>query len=233
MNKTTLSLEPLKLNSRCILFLAMLFVTASVAADAVAYKFCLIGPLIESGATLAFPLTYILGDIIAEVYGYSMARRVIWFSLGCEIIFATLIWLIVQVPTAPNFPHQAEYKDVFDPILRFVLSCIIGDIISSFINIYAISKFKILLQGKNFILRSIAATAVGEAVMNIIACSLAFFGITPYLMVLKVILYAYLLELFYAAIFAIPALFIIMMLKRLEKIDAYDYNINYNPFKLA
>ncbi len=113
--------QPLKLNSKCILALAMLYITFSVAADAVAYKFCLIGHFVESGATILFPITYTLGDIVTEVYGYSMARRFIWFGLICELIFALLLELVIRFPSPPDFQHQAEYSNIFRPLLWFVV----------------------------------------------------------------------------------------------------------------
>jgi queuosine precursor transporter len=224
--------SPLKLNAKFIVILAMLYVTASVAADAVAFRFDLIGGLIESGATIIFPITYILGDVITEVYGYPTARKLIWYGLFCELVFALLIKLVIALPYSHEIPYQTEYKDIFSPILRFVASGIVGDIASSFVNIYVISKFKIFLKGRGFVLRSIGATALGELVMNIIVCLLAFTSIASIMTVIKIIFSAYLLEMIYAVIFVFPAWALILILKRMENKDAYDYNVNYNIFKL-
>jgi uncharacterized integral membrane protein (TIGR00697 family) len=211
----------------------MLYITASVAADAVAFRFSLVDHLLVSGATIIFPITYLLSDIITEVYGYSMARKIIWLGLACEMVFALLIKFILTIPYSKNFPYQPEYKDIFDPILRFVASGIIADIASSFANVYIISKLKILLKGKGFIWRSIASTAIGELIMNIIICILAFSSVASFLVVFKLIVSAYTLEMFYAFIFVFPAWMIILILKRNENMDAYDYDTNFNIFKIT
>ncbi len=223
---------PLKLNSNYILIIAMIYVTASVAADTVAYKFFAMGPLIESGATLIFPITYTIGDIITEVYGYAIARKIIWFGLSCELIFAVLLEIIIRLHAPSGFQYQNEYKDILNPILWFVLSGIFADVTSSFVNIYIISKFKIFMRGKHFIFRSIGSTAIAEGVMNIILCTLAFTTFTKFMNVVNIIISAYLLEMFYAVMFVVPAAILIQVLKRAENMDAYDINTNYSIFRL-
>jgi uncharacterized integral membrane protein (TIGR00697 family) len=216
-----------------ILLLAMVFITASLAADVIAYKFLLIGPLLESGATIVFPITYVIGDVITEVYGYPTIKRIIWIGLGCELLFALIINFIIHSHALHRFPYQEEYKHVLGGILTFVVSCIIADIASSFANVYIISKFKIFLKGRFFALRSIFSTAIGELIMNIIACLLAFLHFTTFYSVVHIILSAYALELVYAVICVVPAQFLCIILKRAENIDAYDYNVNYNIFSFS
>ena len=233
INKNNKDTQPLILNSKFILVLAMLFITASLAADVVAYKFVLIGPLLESGATIIFPFTYVLGDVITEVYGYPTIKKIIWIGLSCELLFAVLINFIIHSHALHRFPYQAEYTHVLGGLLTFVLSCIIGDVFSSFANVYIISKFKIFLKGRVFALRSIFSTAVGELIMNIITCLLAFLHFTTFHSVLHIILSAYLLELIYAVIFVVPAQLLCIILKQAENRDAYDYNVNYNIFSFS
>ena len=232
-SKVKYDTSPLKLNSKFIIPLAMLFVASSTAAAVVSYKFSTMGPLIECGATIIFPLTYLISDVITEVYGYAIARNIIWYALGCELVFALAIELVLALPNAAGFPYQNEYKVVLSPVLWFVVSGIIGDLVSSFTNIYLLSKLKILLKGKKFIVRSILSTAVGELIMNIIVCGLAFSSVVPLITVSKIIFHAYLLELIYAVIFVIPAAFLIIVLKRHDNKDAYDYGTNYNVFKIS
>ena len=228
-NKT----NPLILNARFIILLAMLFITSSITADVVAYKFLLIGPLLESGATLVFPITYIIGDVITEVYGYPVIKRIIWTSLFCELLFAILVQIIIHAHALKTVPYQTEYKNVLGNTLMFVVSGIIADISSSFINVYLISKFKIFLKGKSFALRSILSTAIGELVMNVIICLLAFTHYTTLKNVFHIIISAYALELFYAFIFVVPAQVLCIILKRAENRDSYDYNVNYNLFSFS
>lgn len=223
--------KPLSLNSKFILPLAMLFITASLTADTLAYKFWEFGPFLESGATLVFPFTYVIGDILAEVYGYSIAKKIIWVSFGCEILFSSLVTIIIKLKSPENISNQFDYHEIFSNILRFVIFGIFSDLSSSFLNIYIISKYKIVFSGRAFILRSLASTAIGELIMNVMLCFLAFIGFTSIRNVFHITVSAYILEIIYACVFVIPAKLICDYLKKKEKIDAYDTGINYNIFR--
>lgn len=224
---------PLQINSKFILLIAMLFVTSSLAADVAAYYFVQSGSyILISGATIIFPLTYVLGDIVTEVYGYSTARKLIWLGLLCEIIFALLIQLVLMLPYAANLPSQGYYEKIFHHLFIFVLSSILGDIVSCFTNVYVMSKSKILLRGKHFITRSIISTMFGELILNIIICFMAFYQVSDFKSVLKITFSGYLLEMIYAILFSYPALILILILKKLENRDAYDIGVNYNLLKL-
>lgn len=225
--------EPLKLNSKCIVFIAMLYITCSVAAASVAYFFTGFSPIVISGASILFPITYLLSDIVTEVYGYSTARKLIWLGLVCEVIFTVLITFVIQLPFSDLVSNHPDYNGVYNHIIRFVLSSIVGDVVSSFANIYLMSKSKILLKGKKFVVRSIASTLIGELILNIIICSMAFYDVSNFGTTLKITFSGYLLELAYAVIFSYPALFLIILLKRIERRDAYDIDVNYNIFNLT
>ena len=223
--------KPFELNSKYILPIIMLYLMATLAADVVAYKFIAFGPLIESGATLIFPITYLLGDIVTEVYGYRVARKFIWLNLICELIFAVLIVSVINLKSSAYASYQNDFNHALGNILRFVISGIIANIVSNFLNVYLISKWKILMKGKHFWLRSVASTAVSELLLNIIAGSLAFTGTMALGHVWNLIASAYLLEIFYAFIFVWPGWVLILYLKKKEHIDVYDYNTNDNPFR--
>lgn len=224
---------PLKLNAKFIIPISMLFITASLAADTIAYKLIHLGPLLEPGATIIFPLTYLIGDVVTEVYGYDIARRLIWFGLFFEFIFAMLVKLVLFLPGASFWHFQQDYEIVLGSLPRFIFAGLVGDIASSFLNIYVISKYKIFMKGKYFWLRSIAATAVSEFALVVLTAYVAFTGKIPIPTMLKLFASAYGLEIIYAIIFVWPALWLVKLLKRLENIDAYDYRINYNPFKFS
>ncbi len=227
----TMDNRPFELNSKFILPIIMLYVMATLAADVVAYKFVTIGPLVESGATLIFPLTYLLSDIVTEVYGYKIARKFIWLNLICELLFAVLIVAIVGMKS-PAFLHRQHYFNLaLGNTLRFVVSGIIANIISDFLNVYLISKWKIFMKGKHFWLRSVASTSISELFLVVITGLSAFTGTISFMHVVKVVSSAYIMELFYAFIFVWPGWMLILFLKKAENIDTYDYNIDYNPFR--
>lgn len=225
--------QPLKLNSRFILPISMLYLTAMLAADVVAFKFADISGITLSGATIVFPFTYLFGDVIAEVYGYDIARRIVWLGLASEFLFALIIKCVIVLPYA----HFANYYNAFQiadgSMLRFVTGGILGNIASSFLNIYLISKWKIMAKGRIFWLRSIVATAISELVIIAFAVLIGFTGQMSIEMAIKIIAWAYGLEIIYAIIFVWPAWGISTLLKNKEGIDSYDYGVNYNPFRFT
>ena len=223
--------KPFELNSKYMLPIIMLYLMATLAADVVAYKLISLGPLIESGATFIFPFTYLLGDVVTEVYGYRIARKFIWLNLICELIFAILVVTVIHLKSAPFWHYQTDFDHTLGNILRFVISGIIANIVSDFLSVYLISKWKIFMKGKHFWLRSIASTAVSELFLNVIAGFSAFTGTITLMQVMELAGSCYLLELFYALIFVWPGWFLIMYLKKKENIDVYDYNVDYNPFR--
>lgn len=224
--------KPLVINSKFIVFLAMLYITIMLAADVVAFRFANFFGLVESGATIIFPLTYILGDILCEVYGWKTTMRIVWLALLCEGFFALLITIIIHIPAYGIGDFQDQYINVLGNIWLFVIAGIIANTISGLLNIYFMSKWKVLTNGKVFWLRSILATCISEFILIIITIVIAFLPFIKLQMTMKVFTHAYLLEIIYAILFVYPAKIIVNFLRRKEKIDAYDYGISYNPFKI-
>ena len=224
------NLKSFELNSKYILPILMLYLMATLAADVVAYKFVKFGFLIESGATFLFPITYLLGDVVTEVYGYKIARKFIWLNLLCELIFAILILSVINLKSPPRWQEQPEFDKSLGNILRFVLSGILGNVISDFLNIYLISKWKVIMKGRYFWLRSILSTSISEFVLVIVTGFAAFYGPLNLTKFLQLATSAYILEIAYAFIFVWPGWAIIFFIKKREKIDVYDYETKYNPF---
>lgn len=218
------------LNSKCLLLISMLYITISITATALAYRFVSIGPTTVSGATVIFPLNFFVIDIIAEVYGFSIAKKIIWMGLLCELLFAMIAQAILYMPY-PTFWHlHNEYEHIFGSSLRFVLSGIIADLVSMFTSAYLISKWKILMNGKYFGTRSIGATIISDFFMTLIIGISAFVGTVPSIDLLKILASGYLLHVAYALIFVWITVVLVNVIKKIEKTDNYDANINYNPF---
>lgn len=209
----------------------MLYVTFSAAADIVAFKFATVLGLVESGATILFPLTYVIGDVTCEVYGWQISMKIVWMGLLCELIFALLCTMVVYLPGAHINFFQTEYVDLIGKkLLLFVGAGIISNAIAGLLNIFFISKWKILIRGKVFWVRSILATCISEFILILITVLIAFVPFINLTNTIHVFVNAYLLEIIYAVIFVIPAQMLVLYLKRQEGIDAYDYGISYNPF---
>jgi uncharacterized integral membrane protein (TIGR00697 family) len=228
-----MKLQPtFSLNTKFIIPLAMLFVVINLAADAVAFRFYHLGNFVISASGIIYPLTFCISDSIAEVYGYSVARKVIWFGLICELIFAIMVDVLIQLPLPSVGSNGEAFLVTLGPVLRFVLSCIIGNIVGIFLNIYCISKWKVILQGRIFWVRSIFATCLGEFSMTFICVFLAFSGYNDIKTNLKVALTTYMLLVIYSIILVWPTWLLTVILKRKEGVDVYDTSINFNPFSL-
>jgi len=217
-----------------ILFLSMLFVTIDLAAVSMAYKMVALNFLvaINSGATFIFPMTYSLGDVITEVYGYNMARKLIWLSLCLQFIFAILVTIVIHLPSPSFWQGEYTYMAVFGSILRFIAAGTVANIVSNFMNIYIVSKLKIPFEGKLFWVRSILSTIVSGFLLTAIIIVLGFSGeemnfAKSWIMFKS----TYFLEIVYAFALVIPAALTATFLKRAENIDVYDYHTNFNPFK--
>lgn len=216
-----------------ILTLAMLFVTIDLAAVSMAYKMVSLNELfsINSGATFIFPITYALGDVVTEVYGYNMARKLIWLSLLLQFIFAILVTITIHLPSPYFWNGNEAYITVFGSILRFVLAGTIANIVSNFMNIYLVSKLKVPMEGKFFWVRSILSTMVSGFLLVSIIIIVGFTGneidyIKSWIMFKS----TYACEVAYAFLLAVPAALTAKFLKSSEKVDVYDYNTNFNPF---
>lgn len=211
----------------------MLFVTIDLAAVSMAYKMVSLNSFFEinSGATFIFPVTYALGDIITEVYGYNMARNLIWFSLLLQFIFAFLITAVIHLPSPAYWQSQFDYAVVFGSVIRFVSAAAIANIISNFMNIYIVSKLKIPFEGKLFWLRSILSAITSEFILVLIILLTGFYGgdmtIQKTLVMFKS---TYSLDIAYALVLVVPSALGAKFLKRSEKVDVYDYDTNFNPF---
>jgi uncharacterized integral membrane protein (TIGR00697 family) len=211
----------------------MLYTCASVAADVVAYKFVIFFSFVQCGATIIFPLTYILGDIICEVYGWNIAMKIVWLGLVCEAIFALLIYYVINLQPGGIGQYQNEYIHVLGNMWVFVFAGIISNLIAGLLNIYFISKWKIFLKGKVFWIRSIISTCISELILIFITVLIAFVPLLQFSVTMEIFYNAYILEIVYAILFVFPAQLLVNILKNQEGIDAYDYGVSYNPFKFV
>lgn len=211
--------------------MCLLYLTADLASLALTYKFIQIGPIFFSAEALIFPFTYTITDIIAEVYGYSEARKMIWLVFLCDFIFALCVYALIQIPSPDAF-IQKSYDYTMGSLLRGTLAEVVGVLAGIFINIYTISKLKILTKGKYFWLRSISSSLVGEAVLVIVSMPILFAGMVSETNLVKVIVCTYLYKIVFALIIALPATLTVAALKYKEQVDAYDHGVNFNPFKI-
>ena len=150
---------------------------------------------------IVFPLIYTLSDVVAEVYGYKRARRLLWDAVICGFVFAMSITVLLHLPS----PHYKIYIESLGKIWRIFFAVIFGVTIGSFVNIYLISKWKVKLQGRYFWFRSFISTSVGEAAVTITVDFIAFMGVMPLKKVGTIVLTIYLFKVIYALLASFPA----------------------------
>lgn len=184
------------------------------------------------GGIFVFPLSFIVCDVVGEVYGYGIARTFIWIGIISELIFASASQLLILIPHPEFFQHGEAYTTVFSPTLRYVLSGIAGFFVGEFLNIYILSRWKVYWKGKLFVVRSVCTTAIGQLLLSIVVDYLAFYGkmATPHLWMM--IFSGWKMKMIYSLLFVLPASMIVRYLKRTDKVDHFDTNTNYNPFKI-
>jgi len=185
-------------------------------------------------AILFFPLSYLFGDILTEVYGYARSRRVIWAGFGALIFAAFMSWVVVKIPPAPDWPHQQSYEFVFGNTPRIVFASLVAFWAGEFTNSFTLAKMKILTKGRYLWARTIGSTIAGESVDSLIFYPLAFLGAPGWTtaLVFKVMLFNYTAKVLWEAL-ATPLTYrVVNFLKRVEKEDYYDRDTNFNPFTL-
>ncbi len=219
-------------SAKYLLLFSMLFMTLLLAGTVIARKIVSIGWFNLPASTLLIVCSYALGDIITEVYGYAIMRQLIWFSILCGFVFSFTIQIAIHLPSPSYWHFQQEFNTVFSITLLFTLIGSIGILVGAFLNSYAVSKWKILLCGKRFWLRSLLASCVGETVHTLILYPIVFWSTVPSHDMPKLIVSGILYRIFCSTFATLPASIIVIWLKRAENIDTYDYNTNFNPFKL-
>lgn len=156
------------------------------------------------GGTLTSPLIFILGDIVAEIFGYKVAKQMTWCGFACQAIFAIVCGVVARAPYPVFFKDYYSYSLVFGQLLFVIMSSFIAFIISGLININIITRWKVLLQGRYFWLRSLGSSTIAEALYSAIAILMMEIGSIPLATIWKVILISYLIKVTYSIIFAWP-----------------------------
>lgn len=182
--------------------------------------------------TLLFPISYIFGDVLVEVYGYSRSRRVIWMGFGFNILAVLLFWVVVNLPPSPEWGYQAAFASILGQTPRIVAASLIAFWCGEFVNSYVMAKMKILTGGQYLWTRTIGSTMVGQAVDTVIFQTIAFAGVWDTQLLLRVILWNYTFKVLYEVLATPITYAVVRFLKRAEQEDYYDYDTNFNPFVL-
>jgi uncharacterized integral membrane protein (TIGR00697 family) len=182
---------------------------------------------------LFFPLSYVIGDMLTEVYGYARARRVIWTGFAALIFMAFMAWVVVQLPPAEGWPHQAAYEAVFGNSWRIVLASMLAFWAGEFANSFVLAKMKIQSKGKGMGLRFVASTFVGQGLDSLIFYPIAFYGLDgwPTDQLFKTVLSQWAIKTGWEIILLPVTVMIVLALKRREGVEIYDDQTDFSPFK--
>jgi hypothetical protein len=217
-------------NLKYFSIISTLFVATLMISNTVAAKLFSLGPLIFTGGVLIFPVTYIFGDILTEVYGYSRARKIIWTGFAALILMSLIYWIVGLLPPAPTWQNQDAYIAILGVVPRIVLASIVGYWAGSFANSVVLAKMKLLTKGKHLWTRTIGSTIVGEGVDTALFVLIGFYGTVSGTILILAILSGYAFKVLYEVI-ATPITYkIVGFLKKSEGIDAFDYKTKFNPF---
>lgn len=210
--------------------IGMIFVTLLLTANVVGEKPVSFGLIVLPAGVLLFPLTYLLGDIITEVYGFREARRIIWFGMLCNLFMAFMCRLAILAPASETWLHQEAYTQILGNGSRLMAVSTLTYFIGEFINAYIVAKLKVKMQGKSFWIRALCGSWIGEGIETALFLPLAFYGIMSNDELLKFGLFYYTFKVVYAFCTVPLANKLVNILKRREKIDHYDPVIHFNPF---
>ena len=179
---------------------------------------------------LFFPVSYVIGDVLTEVYGYARARRVIWAGFAAMVFMAFMSWAVVAMPPAESWDGQSAYEQVFGLVPRIVLASMIAFWAGEFVNSFVLAKMKIWTKGKALWSRTIGSTIVGQGVDSMLFYPIAFLGNWDTRDVMIVMVTNWLLKVLWEAVLTPVTYIAVNFLKRREGIDLYDTDTNFSPF---
>lgn len=205
------------------------FAVVLVLSNTTAVKLAAFGPFVWTTAIILFPVAYILGDVVTEVFGYAKARKIFWVGLAANLLMAAMYTITIAIKGIdPEF--DSMYSRVLGQVPRIVLASMVGLWAGQFANAYVMSKMKILTKGKFLWTRTIASTLVGETIDTALFAVLGFAGIVPWSVVGQMIYSAALFKTAYEAAITPVTYVVINWFKQYEGTDPFDHDVDYSPF---
>jgi queuosine precursor transporter len=220
-------------SSPYLLVLTALFVTCLITANILAVKLVAAGPLIVPAGLVIFPLSYLFGDVLTEVYGYAVTRRVIWLGFSCNLLTVIAIAIAGALPAAPFWQNQSAYDTILGGTPRLLAASFAAYLLGEFCNSYILAKLKIATKGRWLWTRTIGSTVVGQGLDSAVFVSLAFLGTLATGNLVTTILSQWLIKTVYEVVATPLTYAIVSHLKRVEGVDTYDYHTNFSPLAVA
>lgn len=211
---------------------SMLFCVCLITANVLETKQMSFGPISITGGIIVFPISYIINDCVCEVWGYRKTRMLIWLGFLMNLLFVVFAAICDAIPGAPYWDNDAGFHAIFGLAPRITAASFLAFVVGSFANAYVMSRMKVSSQGRNFSLRAIMSTILGETADSLIFFPLALGGVVPNSELPVLILSQIVLKTLYEILILPVTIQVVRFTKRHEGIDEYDKNINYNIFSI-
>ena len=219
--------------SKWFVVIAAIFITSLITANLIAVKLVDFFGFILPAAVIIFPISYIFGDVLTEVYGYRLARLVIWLGFLCNLLAVVAIFIGQILPPASFWQNQEAYEMILGYTPRLLAASFVAYLLGEFANSYVLARLKVRSQGRWLWLRTISSTIIGQGLDSAVFITLAFTGIIPPAGLVNAIFTQWIFKSAYEAL-ATPVTYAVTnYLKRLEGLDVFDYDTNFNPLALG
>ncbi|MFX0195361.1 MAG: queuosine precursor transporter [Candidatus Hodarchaeota archaeon] len=210
-----------------------IFITCLITANIIAVKLISVYGMLLPAAIIIFPISYIVGDVLTEVYGYRQARRVIWLGFFCNLILVVAIWIGQILPAASFWDGQTAYERILGYTPRLLVASFLAYLVGEFSNSFVLAKMKIATHGRWLWTRTIGSTLVGQGLDSLVFITLAFVGTIPLGALGVAIVPQWLVKSAYEAAATPFTYLVVNFLKRREGLDVYDYDTRFNPLGLS
>jgi queuosine precursor transporter len=224
---------PVRTPSPLLLTVSALFVATLVTSNIIAIKIAGVGPFSVPAAIVIFPLAYLFGDVLTEVWGYRVARMVIWTGFLANIIVVVFIAIAIAIPADPHYADQAAYSRVLGSSPRLVAASLTAYLLGEFLNAFVLARLKVATGGRLLWTRTIGSTLIGQGVDSAVFISLAFAGTEPWSLLLVIIRDVWIVKVLYEIVATPFTYAIVNVLKRVEGVDTFDRDTKFAPIPLA
>ncbi len=219
-------------SGRFLPVLSALFVTCLLTANVIAVKLVVVAGVVVPAGLIIFPLSYLFGDVLTEVYGYAQTRRVIWLGFGCNLLMVLAIWIGQGLPAADFWTGQRAYEQILGFTPRLLVASFAAYLVGEFANSYVLAKLKIATKGRWLWTRTIGSTVVGQGLDSAVFITLAFAG-TGVPDLGSLILAQWLIKSGYEVVATPLTYLVVNYLKRFEGQDPFDYGTNFSPIAVG
>lgn len=212
--------------------IVLAYVTFQLISDVTAGKVISLGPAVVSATVLYFPITYLISDILTEVYGYERARRALWLVMLSSITAGLVYQLVVALPPGPGFQANEAYATVFGQVPRILVAGWVAVFVGDIANNYVMSRLKVWTEGRWLWMRTISSTIVGQGLNTALFYVGALWGVLPTEILLSAILWGWWIKVAVEAVLTPLTYAAVAFVKRREGIDVFDKHADYNPLKI-